>query len=132
MRHRAERDRYGRRIKRRRRALFWVWLLPLVGGALWLALVGSYSHQSRTDESDDAVVATQRFVREYLGPGTQTRFSSRAWTKVNRDGDHYIVTGWVDAEKRDGGNSTVFEFVCTVFRNIDGDWYNQDLDIHPQ
>lgn len=125
-----------RQVRRgRRNAFFWLWLLPLVLGILWLAAV-SYKllvpRSAPRDESSEAVFESQRLIREYLGPRIQTRFSGRDWTKVTRNGDRYIVTGWVDAERRDGRASAVYEFTCTVFRNLDGAWYNWDLNLTPQ
>ena len=119
----------------RKRLSFWVWLVPVVLGTVAMAGLGIKDyrglHPSAT-ETDRAVQAAQQFVKDKIGMGYVTRFAPRDWTAVDQEGDHYVVRGWVVATPTRGAAAQSLDYVCVVFRNPDGEWWPDKIDLMPQ
>jgi hypothetical protein len=114
---------------------YWVWLLLVLLG--FMALVAVIVKDYRRVDADDAnvenaVLAAQTFVKQNLGPGIVPHFAPRNWTKVDRVGEQYVVSGWVEAAPKVGFASLAYDYTCTVFRNLDGAWYPSNIDLRPQ
>ena len=114
---------------------FWVWLVPLVGLVVFSVnfVIRAYrAPGSDPNEPEQAVQATQRIVGQRLGPGVIPRFPPRNWIKVDREGDQYIVSSWVEAQNKYGGRSITYDFSCELLRNPDGYWYARKVDLQAQ
>jgi heme/copper-type cytochrome/quinol oxidase subunit 1 len=118
----------------RLRLSFWFWLIPILLVVMGMAAYGikGYRSSSGTDETDEAVKAAQRIVRAQFGLGVVTHFAERRWSKVEREGDQYIVSGWLEALPKNGADGATYDYSCAVFRNPDGDWTALRMDLQPQ
>lgn len=115
--------------------MYWAWLALVILGMASLAVVfakDARSHAGADSETENAVLAAQRFVRQDLGPAVMPTFSPRNWTKVDRLGEQYVVSGWVEAAPKSGLAAVSYDYTCTVFRNLDGAWYPSDLNLQAQ
>jgi hypothetical protein len=116
-------------------SMYWAWLLLVVLGMASLAVVvakDGQTHSGADPEAEDAVLAAQKFVRQDLGPSVVPGFSPRNWTKVDRVGEQFVVSGWVEAAPKSGFTAVTYDYTCTVFRNLDGAWYPSDLSLQAQ
>lgn len=140
LRRHSERRDYNRQVTEARQVRphggYWIWLLLVVLGAtaIMVAVVKDFKNGiPRADsETENAMRAAQRFIKEDLGANVVPRFSPRNWTKVDLQGDQYVISGWVEAIQKSGLGAVTYDYTCTVFRNLDGEWYPSDLDLRAQ
>ena len=114
---------------------YWFGWSALIAVVIGLTVSGAAIYESSPSanrETDDAVKAAQGFVKERLGSTVVPHFAPREWAKVERDGEQYVVSSWVEAVPRTGGAETTLEYLCQVTRNSDGRWYFAKLQFRRQ
>ena len=118
---------------------FWFLLAAIVLAALALLAVNFRTyigvHQGATSsqrETDRAILAAELAVRNSFGIGVVPRFAPKDWVKVERDGERYAISSWVEAIPGNGGDATSYDYSCSVFRNPSGDWAVSDINIQLQ
>lgn len=118
---------------------FWLGMAAIVLAAVGLLAfnlrgyvgwhLGAGSNQA---EPDRAMLAAELAVRSDLGVGVVPRFAPKDWVKVERDGERYVISGWVEAVPKNGGASISYDYSCSVLRNSAGDWTVSDINIQVQ
>ena len=120
----------------RGRSRYWFWLLLVMLGFAFVVgvIYRDYRRGMLVDSSpDNAVLAAQSFVKADLGAGVVTRFAPREWNQVERDGEQFVVSGWVEAIPKAGYSSSItYDYICTVSQHSNGEWYPSDINLRPQ
>jgi hypothetical protein len=94
-------------------------LVPLlVAAACLLTLAVRHFPNDRTEDSEklDASRAAMTFVKGRFGAEIVLRFAPIV---VQHEGNRYVVNGWVEAIRRDGGRSATFDYTCDMLRNTE-------------
>jgi hypothetical protein len=119
----------------RSRRSYWIGWSALVVALIVMGAIGTEIYRSSPSadrEANDAVRAAQGFVKERIGPKMVPHFAPREWVKVERDGELYRVTSWLEAAPSKGGAETTLEYLCEVTRYSDGRWYVAKLEFRRQ
>ena len=118
---------------------FWLWLLVLMLAAVGLlafnfrAYIGMRPGASFSQgETDRAILAAELAVRSKFGIGVVPRFAPKNWVKVERDGERYVISSWLEAIPKNGGDGVSYDYSCSVLRNPGGDWAVSDINIQLQ
>lgn len=117
---------------------FWLLLAAILAGAIGLLALNFRSHivhagaASSQGEADRAILAAELAVRTSLSIAIVPRFAPKNWVKVERDGERYRISSWVEAIPKNGGDTASYDYSCSVFRNAAGDWTVSDINIQLQ
>ena len=118
---------------------FWIWLVVIVLAAVGLLAVSFRTYLGAKagatysqGETDRAILAAELAVRNNLSVAVVPRFAPKNWVKVEREGERYVISSWVEAIPRNGGDATSYDYSCSVFRNPAGDWTVSDINIQLQ
>jgi hypothetical protein len=94
--------------------------------------VRNFPKDPENAERLDASTAAMTFVKGRFGAEVVLRFAPTNWNGVQHDGSRYVVNGWVEAIRRDGGRSATFDYTCDMLREAGSDWSLTRMDLQVQ